>query len=107
LDLGELVERHGRKLRAIDQLEPKLFQLDLRGSGAPTLLVRIKGSKGHGFTPELSHYVKSSSAAGPHRPSFHASDTLDEALDEAVLHGLMFYDPDDEGATWEANPLFR
>lgn len=107
IDVSSIVESNSDKIEAIEVLEPKLFRIILKGSGPAALLVRVRGSKSHGFTPELSHHVHASRTMGPHHPSFHSSESLLEALEEAIIHGLMFYNPVDDGAVWEANRFFR
>lgn len=106
-DTSSLANHHARKIAAIEMIDPNLFRITLRGKGSPALLVRVRGNKGYGFMPELSHFVRASGAGGPHRPSFHPSNSPEEALGEAITHGLMLYDPTDEGATWETNPNFE
>lgn len=82
------------------------YEFRLQGMGAPPLKVNIlKDHEGH-FVPSMSCHVQASGAAGPHRPSFNFWPSIEEALHEALTHGLMSYDPKDEGATWEVNEFF-
>jgi len=82
------------------------YEFWLQRKGAPPLKVNILKDHEGRFTPSMSHHVQASKAAGPHRPSFTPRISIEEALDEVFVHGLMFYDPKDEGAKWEVNESF-
>ncbi len=106
MTVEEIAERYVDKVEQIRQLTPTDFELLLRGKESFALTVRIRSGPTGGYIPELSHHVKAGAAAGAHAPNFGQSKTVEEALEEAILRGLMFYRPDDESAVFEYNPSF-
>ena len=102
--LKDLKNKHKFILEAYEVVATYEFQL--QGMGAPALKINILKDHEGRFTPCMSRHVQASRAAGPHRPSFNFWPSIEEALHEALTHGLESYDPKDEGATWELNEFF-
>lgn len=82
------------------------YEFRLQGMGAPPFKVNILRDHEGLFVPSMSHHIQASGAAGPHRPSLDFYHSIEDALHQALMHGLMSYDPKDEGATWEVNEFF-
>ena len=101
--IDEIAAKYASKVKQIKELGPTKFAVLLQGREPFTLTVRITLEPGGGYTPELSHHVKASTSEGTHAPSFGRSMTVEGALEEAIVRGLMTYRPDDESVVFEFN----
>ena len=82
------------------------YRFYLKGNAPSPLGVKILRDCQGNFRPLLSHFVHGSGLAGPQHPSCQPYQSAEEALEEAFLHGLMDYDPQDPDAEWEPNQSF-
>lgn len=86
--------------------EGNLYTVSLIGKSLPEDPFKFRVSKvldGYECTP--SYYVQRSGLAGPHFVYIQEA-TEEDAIKEVFLHGLMNFDPEDEGAIWHVNTDF-
>lgn len=102
--LGDLESKQEVIIEAYEVVA--MYEFYLKGNAPQPLRVKILRDHGGRFIPAMSHYVQCSGALGPHRPSWHPQSSIEEAVQEVFRHGLMYYDPEDDGAKWEANDAF-
>ena len=105
--LKKLLTTHARKID-YGTLVVNVYEFALSGESTPPEKFKVKvliDADGI-YTCAISHFVHKSGHAGPHRPGFTTYTSEEEALNQAVSHGLMNYDPEDSHAKWEKNDYF-
>lgn len=79
------------------------FEVFLKGNAPQPLVVTIYRDDDQ-YYPEMSHCYQAPAHADAHYPSFHLSKSIEEALENVFIHGLMHYDPSRSGGEWVENP---
>ncbi|MEQ3694279.1 MAG: hypothetical protein ABNH16_09410 [Thalassolituus sp.] len=87
--------------------EGNLYTVNLVGKSLPEEPFRFRVSKASGgdYKCTQSHHVQRSGLAGPHTV-YIKELTEKDAIREVFLHGLMNFDPEDDGAVWHVNADF-
>jgi len=104
MNLNELKE----KFVIIDKIceLSEQFSVDIKGSCGRNIKIKIWRRLNGNYEPDISHFIFSDKQKGPHSPVFHSHASIEDAFREAINHGLMYYDKENENISWVENEYF-
>lgn len=98
----DLVKTYSDKIDSVRELVG-IFEIYLKGNAPQPLGVKVWEYSENQYMPQMSHHVQGEDCYDAHVPSFHFSNSIKEAIEDVISHGLMNYNPNRKEDKWEKN----